>query len=121
VRPVRSRTHGEPGSHLGELVKRVRSGDTLTEISRRVVPIAQQVPGVTSAATMGMLREAIREGRRVLLGVAEADGTAARHTILPISMAGGYVRGHQEGRPGLASYPLHRITAATVLDDSEDA
>jgi hypothetical protein len=117
VRPVRART--DPSGNVGELVKRVRSGDALTEISRRVPPLAQQVPGVTSAATMGLLREAIREGRQVLLGVAEADGTAARHTILPISMAGGFVRGQQRGRPGLASFPLHRITAATILDDDE--
>lgn len=120
VRPVRERGIGQPVAQLGELVKRVRSGDTLSEISRRVLPIAQQVPGVTSAATMGMLREAIREGRRVMLGVAEADGTASRHTLLPISMAGGVVRGQQEGRAGLAAFALHRITAAAVLDDSDD-
>jgi hypothetical protein len=118
VRPVRARSTEIP---LGELVKRVRSGDALTEISRRVPTLAQQVPGVTSAATMGLLRDAIRAGNRVLLGVAEADGTAARHTILPISMAGGYVRGQQPGREGLAAFALHRITAATVIDDSDDA
>jgi hypothetical protein len=119
VRAVRARTL-EPAAPLGELVRRVRSGDTLTEISRRGVPVDEQVPGVTSAATMGMLREAIREGRRVLLAVAEADGIVSRHTILPISMAGGFVRGHQEGRSGLASFALHRITAATVVDEGDD-
>ena len=117
VRAVRARSTETP---LGELVKRVRSGDALTEISRRVPPLAQEVPGVTSAATMGLLRDAIRAGHRVLIGVAEADGTAARHTILPISMAGGFVRGQQPGREGLAAFPLHRITAATVIDDTED-
>jgi hypothetical protein len=117
VRAVRARATETP---LGELVKRVRSGDALTEISRRVPPLAQQVPGVTSAATMGLLRDAIRAGNRVLLGVAEADGTATRHTILPISMAGGFVRGQQAGREGLAAFPLHRITAATVIDDTDD-
>ena len=119
VRAVRSRTD-QSGAHLGELVKRVRSGDALTEMSRRVAPIAQQVPGVTSAATMELLREAIRTERRVLLGVAEADGTATRHTLLPISMAGGFVRGHQPGRSGLAAFPLHRITAATMIDDADE-
>ena len=99
------RAHRRRAAHLGELVKRVRSGDALTEISRRVAPIAQQVPGVTSAATMGMLREAIREGRRVLLGVAEADGTADPAHILPISMAGGFVRGHEEGRDRAGRVP----------------
>jgi hypothetical protein len=119
ARAVRARTE-QPSGHLTELVKRVRSGDALTEISRRVPPIAQQVPGVTSAATMELLREAIRSERQVLVGVAEADGTASRHTMLPISMAGGFVRGQQPGRSGLVSFPLHRITAATMLDESED-
>lgn len=118
IRAARSRPGVESSAQLTELVKRVRSGDALTELSRRVPAVAQQVPGVTSASTMGMLRDAIREGRRVLLGVAEADGTATRHTLLPISMAGGYVRGQQAGRSGLAAFPLHRITAATVIDDT---
>ena len=114
TRIVRSRA--ETGN-LGELVKRVRSGDALTEISRRASPLANQIPGVTSAATMGLLREAIRQERRVLLGVAESDGTAARHVLAPISMAGGFVRGTQDGRTELVSFPLHRITAATLFDD----
>jgi hypothetical protein len=119
VRVVRSRP--DTVSNLAEVVKRVRSGDALTEISRRVPPIAQQVPGVTSAATMGLLREAIRAEQTVMIGVAESDGTSARHTLVPISMAGGFVRGQQEGRAGLVSYPLHRITAATIVAQSDDA
>ena len=85
----------------------------------RTPAVAQQIPGVTSAATMGTLRAAIREGRRVLLGLAEADGVAARHTIAPISMAGGFVRGHEPGVDGLRAFPLHRITAVTVLSEPD--
>lgn len=121
VRVVRSRA--DAVSNLAELVKRVRSGDALTEIaSRRVPNVAQQIPGVTSAATMGLLREAIRAERTVLIGVAESDGTQTRHVLTPISMAGGFVRGHQDGRAGLISFPLHRITAATVVerDDADE-
>ncbi|HEY3736621.1 MAG TPA: helicase-associated domain-containing protein [Jatrophihabitans sp.] len=100
-----------------DLVKRIRSGDALTELSRRVQPLAQQVPGVTSAATMGLLRTAIREGQRVLVGIAETDGTARRHTILPISMAGGFVRGHDDETQSLRSIPLHRITGVALVDE----
>jgi hypothetical protein len=102
-----------------DLVKRIRSGDALTALSRRVQPVAQQVPGVTSAATMGLLRNAIREGQRVLVGIAETDGTATRHTILPISMAGGFVRGHDNETQSLKSFPLHRITGVALIDDEE--
>jgi hypothetical protein len=104
-----------------DLVKRIRSGDALTALSRRVQPVAQQVPGVTSAATMGVLRTAIREGQRVLIGVAETDGTSTRHTILPISMAGGFVRGHDGETQRLKSFPLHRITGVAVIDEPSDA
>ena len=120
VRPLRSRSALPGGPELTELVRRIRAGDELTTITVRVAPIAQEVPGVTSAATMGVLREAIREGRRVLLGCAEPDGTASRHTILPISMAGGFVRGHDSETHRLASFPLHRLTAVSVLRDDRD-
>lgn len=119
VRPLRSRA-ADSTAHLGELVRRIRAGDTLTEISRRVQPIAQQVPGVTSATTMGLLRDAIRNGRRVWLGYVDADGTASQHELEPISLGGGYVRGPEPGRTGLQSYALHRITAVSVIDDDAD-
>jgi predicted DNA-binding transcriptional regulator YafY len=80
----------------------------------------QQVPGVTSATTMALLRQAIREGRRVLLGSAEPDGTTTRHTILPISLAAGFVRGHDRDSHSLRSFPLHRLTAVSILADDPD-
>jgi antitoxin (DNA-binding transcriptional repressor) of toxin-antitoxin stability system len=117
ARPVRAVSASDSALRVSELVQRVRSGDAITEMTRRVHPVAQQVPGVTSATTMGVLREAIRAGRQVLLGVAGTDGQQTRHYILPISMAGGVVRGHEPGQAGLHSFPLHRITAVHVLGD----
>jgi predicted DNA-binding transcriptional regulator YafY len=98
------------------VVRRIRSGESLTTLSRRIQPIAQQVPGVTSAATMALLRQAIRDGQRVMLGVADPDGTTSRRTILPISLAGGFVRGHESATQRLQSFPLHRLTAVSVLE-----
>ncbi|MCU1655606.1 MAG: hypothetical protein JWO57_262 [Pseudonocardiales bacterium] len=121
VRAIRPRASVESNAQLTELIRRIRSGDTLTELSRRVQPLVQQVPGVTSATTMALLRQAIREGRRVLLGHADPDGTASRHTILPISLAGGFVRGHESATQRLQSFPLHRLTAVSIVaDDYED-
>lgn len=116
-RSFNARATADTGGNRSELVRRIRSGDALTVLSRRVPPLVQQLPGVTSAATMGLIRRAIREGRRILLGCAEADGTATRHTILPISMAGGFVRGHEAETQHLATFPLHRITAVTLIED----
>lgn len=120
VRTVRPRTTTPSAAQYADVVRRMRTGDTLTQVSRQVPPLAQQVPGVTSAATMGLLREAIRDERRVLIGVAEADGSTGRHTLQPISMAGGVVRGTQEGSDRLAAFQLHRITAVAFLDEPDE-
>ncbi|MDQ2751256.1 MAG: helicase-associated domain-containing protein [Actinomycetota bacterium] len=119
MRSIRARSATDSGTHLSEVVRRIRSGEALTTLSRRIAPIAQQVPGVTSASTMGLLRNAIREGQRVLLGVVDPDGTPSRHTILPISLAGGFVRGHESETQRLQSFPLHRLTAVTVVDEPD--
>jgi hypothetical protein len=59
TRAIRARTEGT-ASQLGDLVSRIRSGDALTELTRTAPALAQHVPGVTSAAIMGVLR---RTGR----------------------------------------------------------
>jgi len=117
-RLVRPRPAADSEVQLAEVVRRIRSGDSLAEIARRVQPVSQQIPGITSASTLGLLREAIRNGQRIWLGFVGADGTASQHTIVPISMAGGVLRGHEEASSRLQSYPLHRITAVSVLDAS---
>jgi hypothetical protein len=117
ARTIRSRSATESGAQLTEVVRRIRAGESLTALSRRIQPIAQQVPGVTSAATMALLRQAIRDGQRVMLGVADPDGTTSRRTILPISLAGGFVRGHESATQRLQSFPLHRLTAVSVMED----
>ncbi|HEV7205908.1 MAG TPA: helicase-associated domain-containing protein [Jatrophihabitans sp.] len=118
-RSFTTRGAAETDAQLGELVRRLRSGDALTGADARVQAIAAQIPGVTSAATMELLRRAVRAAQLVWFGCAEADGTTTAHTIQPISLAAGTVRGYEQGRPGLVSYPVHRITAIRVLDDAE--
>jgi hypothetical protein len=66
------------------------------------------------------LRTAVREDRRVWLGVAEPNGVSAGHEIEPISLAAGTVRGYERGRAGLVSFPVHRITGVRILDEDED-
>jgi hypothetical protein len=120
ARSITTRGFADSDAQLAELVRRIRSGDALAEIGRRVQPIAAQIPGVTSAATMELLRRAVREEQFVWLGVAEPDGTSTAHEIHPISLAAGYVRGYERGQPGLASYPVHRITAVRVIDEDDE-
>ncbi len=119
ARTVRS-AGANPAGALAEVVRRIRAGDAVRERDRQVHAVAAQVPGVTSAATMEMLRTAVREERLVWLGVAQPDGPATAHELHPISLAAGYVRGYERGRPGLASFPVHRITSVTFADDTDD-
>jgi hypothetical protein len=119
ARAISTRGVADSDAQLGELIRRMRAADALAEAGRRVHPVAARVPGVTSAATMELLRRAIREELLVWLGVAEPDGSATAHELRPISLAAGFVRGWEDGRDRLVSYPVHRITAVRVLDEDE--
>jgi hypothetical protein len=35
-------------------------------------------------------------------------------------MAGGFVRGHAPGQPRLRAFPLHRITAVSIIGETAD-
>ncbi len=120
ARAVAGRGAAAPGAAVAELVRRIRAGEALTTSDQRARAVSAQVPGVTSAATMEQLRTAVREARLVWFGCAEADGTTSSHTLQPISLAAGTLRGYERGRQGLASYPVHRITSIRVLEDAED-
>jgi predicted DNA-binding transcriptional regulator YafY len=68
---------------------------------------------------MATLRDAIRNDRTLLLGYAEQDGTATRHTVRPISMAGGVLRGYDGPHGRLAAFALHRITAVAPIREDD--
>jgi predicted DNA-binding transcriptional regulator YafY len=116
---VATRGVADSDAQLAELVRRMRSGDALAEAGRRSAPLVGQVPGVATAATMELLRRAVREEQLLWLGVAEPDGVATAHEMYPISLAAGYVRGYERGGERLVSYPVHRITAVRVLDEDQ--
>jgi hypothetical protein len=117
ARSIVSRAASDSDAQLAELVRRMRTGDALNDTAHRVPAVAAQIPGVTSAATMELLRRAVREDQAVWLGMAEPDGTPSAHEIHPISLAAGIVRGYERGREGLVAYPVHRITAVRLVDD----
>jgi hypothetical protein len=123
-RPVLRTTVVRPAltsdSQLAELVRRMRAVDAAPPAVQHPTPLAGQFAGVTSARTMELLRRAIREDRPVGFGCAEADGRSTPHTLRPISLAAGLVRGYEPGRPGLAAYPVHRITWIELVDDRDD-
>jgi hypothetical protein len=125
TRLARIRPDTDLAAHASELVRRMRAGDAAVTPARgfsgeRTVHSwtpGLGIPGVTSAAMLGTIRDAVRAGERIDVGYADGSGGATRHTILPISMAGGSVRGHESTSRQLLTLALHRITDVTVLPD----
>ena len=115
-RLVRTRPATDSSAHLDQLIRRLRAGDQLAELTRRVAPTGQRIPGVTSAATLGLLRDAIRGERQIWLGYVDQQGRSSQRTIEPISMAGGTLRGHDVETGRLEAFALHHITGVGVLD-----
>jgi hypothetical protein len=101
---------------LADTVRRIRLGD---ELARTASPVnvSSSVPGVTSARTLGLLREAIRRDHRVWVAYIEQSGTTATRIIAPLSLGGGFLRGHDTETREFRSIPLHRLTSVNVLDD----
>jgi hypothetical protein len=121
ARAIVARAAVHSDAQVGELVRRMRAADAAPLSDPRVAAVAGQIAGVTSAATMELLRRAVREDRQVDFGCAEADGRVSAHTVRPISLAAGLVRGYERGRAGLVAYPVHRLTwIRLVEDDFED-
>jgi predicted DNA-binding transcriptional regulator YafY len=98
------------------VVNRLRAGDQISELSRRVQTTASTVPGVTTASTLALLRDAIRRSQTVWLGYVDTHGSASQHTIAPISLGGGMVRGIDASSGRLESFALHHITGVGVLE-----
>ena len=106
---------GVPEDQLRASIRRMRAGDELARTAH-LVTVTHSVPGVTSAATFSVLRTAIRSDRHVWVSVADSTGTVGTHVIAPLSLGGGFLRGHDVETGEFRSIPLHRITSVNVLD-----
>lgn len=113
---VRAGSLGE--SQLVEVVGRLRASERLAAaVSSATSRVTQQVPGVTSASILELLRTAVREELRIAIGYVDDTGTPSQHVLLPISLGGGMIRGHDPDDERLRSYPLQRITTVSLLDE----
>ena len=113
---IRAGSLGE--SQLAEVVGRLRASERLAAaVSSATSRVTQQVPGVTSASILELLRTAVREELRIAIGYVDDTGTPSQHVLLPISLGGGMIRGHDPDDDRLRSYPLQRITTVSLLDE----
>jgi hypothetical protein len=117
-RVARIRSTAIPDSQIAEVVSRLRAGERLAyAVTRSTNRVSQQIPGVTSASILELLRSAIRNEQTIALGYVDDTGTPSQRTMLPISLGGDMVRGHDPDDSRLRSYPLQRITTVSLLDE----
>jgi Helicase conserved C-terminal domain/WYL domain len=110
---------------LAEVVRAMRVGDRALRESRHAAAGARpasltDIPGVTSASTLGLLRQATQEGRPVWLGYVNAQGAASQRIVEPSSISGGFLHGYDHRREEMRSFALHRITGVALLDPDAD-
>ncbi|MCZ2818991.1 helicase C-terminal domain-containing protein [Modestobacter sp. VKM Ac-2977] len=99
-------------------VREIRAGDAALA-ARRTDPV-RQVPGVTTASTLELLSRAVREGLAVWLGYVDAQGSGSQRVVQPVSLAGGFLQGFDEGRGESRTFAVHRITSVALVG-AEDA
>jgi hypothetical protein len=110
---------------LSEAIRVMRAGDRALREARRVnssgprdAANLTEIPNLTTAATLGLLRQAAREGRQVWLGYVNAQGAASQRIVEPSSISGGFLHGYDHQRAELRTFALHRITAVALLDEN---
>ncbi|CCH86280.1 conserved protein of unknown function [Modestobacter italicus] len=106
-----------PGD-VAATVREIRAGDAALA-ARRSEPV-RQVPGVTTASTLELLSRAVRENLPIWLGYVDAQGSGSQRVVQPVSLAGGFLQGFDEGRGESRTFAVHRITSVALVE-AEDA
>lgn len=102
------------------IVRQVRAGDRAAAQTRRPA-VRNSVPGVTTAATLGVLQEAARSGNAVWLGYVNAEGAASQRIVEPVSVGGGFLQGFDHKRNEVRTFALHRIISVAPIGEEAPA
>jgi hypothetical protein len=99
---------------LAALVRGVRAGDSA---ARAPHGPAVATNGMSTGATLELLRGAATAGSSVRIGYVDSHGVASRRVVAPVSVGGGVLEGFDRSRGELRRFQLHRITSAALLGD----
>jgi len=69
------------------------------------------------AATLDILREAVRDRRDVWLGYVDAQGVASHLFVTAVAIGGGVLEARDRAHDEIRRFTLHRITSVTLADD----
>ncbi|HEX9336864.1 MAG TPA: helicase-associated domain-containing protein, partial [Pseudonocardiaceae bacterium] len=105
-------------AQLATVVRQLRVGDQAVTARRGRSAAPRPGGGMTDmAATLDMLREAVRDGRDVWLGYVDAQGVASQLFVTAVAVGGGIFEGRDRAHDEIRRFTLHRITSVTLTDD----
>jgi hypothetical protein len=103
---------------LADLVGTMRAGDTAAATRRgRTVSLAAGA-GADTSQTLALLKEAAAQRRMVFIGYVDAHGTASQRIVEPVRVGAGVLEGLDSTRSETHRFSLHRITSASLVEDS---
>lgn len=105
-------------AQLGAVVRQLRVGDQAITARRGRSAAPRPGGGMTDmAATLDILREAVRDGRDVWLGYVDAQGVASHLFVTAVAVGGGIFEARDRAHDEIRRFTLHRITSVTLADD----
>jgi hypothetical protein len=121
---VRPRTERHPvvpptpsDAQLASVVRQMRIGDQAGTARRGQAVSPRPGGGMTDmSATLGLLQQAVREGRDVWLDYVNAQGVASRLFVAPVALGGGVLEGLDRAHDQIRRFTLHRITSVALAD-----
>ncbi|MGF7233921.1 MAG: helicase-associated domain-containing protein, partial [Frankia sp.] len=127
-RPARARSDAylPRREALRDIVRMIRRGDetsravraaTAADSARGGSPWQGTLPAPSPHAIFATLDEAVRLGRRVLLGYVDPQGRSAEHIVAPTAVGDGFLRGWDERHSAPRRFVLHRIAGVILLGD----
>ncbi|HEX4721257.1 MAG TPA: helicase-associated domain-containing protein [Pseudonocardiaceae bacterium] len=105
-------------AQLAAVVRQLRVGDQAVTARRGRTAGPRPGGGMTDmAATLDILREAVRDRRDVWLGYVDAQGVASQLFVSPAAVGGGILEARDHAHDEIRRFTLHRITSVTLTDD----
>ncbi|MCK9898942.1 helicase C-terminal domain-containing protein [Frankia sp. Cpl3] len=110
---------GNP-EQLLDVVRLVRRGDDITRAARAARESAgEDLTSVRSAPLILVtLQGAVRDGRRLLLGYVDQQGTPSDRVVRPSQLDGGWLTAWDERSAAPRRFALHRITRVAEIQGS---